>query len=363
MQPETANRLGAPFTEKGFYLGEFRGRTLALAARSQELADPLACESVLKELEANHTGVVVISADSEAMARLLTEPLRAVEEDRLEGSVWRALQRAPRIGVRIDAARDFTSVCRDIAVRLRVAKLVWLDSGGGLLRPDGGRRSFVDLQELGVLLRSDAYAERAALLREIEAALRGGLASVSLCTPQGLADELFTYAGSGTLFTRERYVDVRDLGLDDFSAAFDLIARGVAEGYLAPRSDAEIDRVFANGVGAFVEGCHLAGIGALLPHAESNMGEVASLYTLTRFLGEGVGGHLVTALVERARGLGYASIFACTTSEQVAGFFERQGFRRVPREQIPDAKWRNYDAQRREQVTCVLHDLQPAARP
>ena len=162
-----------------------------------------------------------------------------------------------------------------------------------------------------------------------------------------------------TQTTRERYVDVRPLGIDDFDAADDLIARGVAEGYLAPRSPEQLDRVFTCGVGAFVEGRHLAGIGALLPYPEARAGEIASLYTLTRFLGEGIGSHLIATLCERARKQGYAFVFACTTTERVAGFFERYGFRRVGFEEVPADKWHDYDRRRRPLVRCLRKDLQP----
>ena len=43
----------------------------------------------------------------------------------------------------------------------------------------------------------------------------------------------------------------------------------------------------------------------------------------------------------------------------MAGFFERQGFRRVPGEKIPDEKWRSYDPLRRPRVRCLLYDLPP----
>ena len=76
-------------------------------------------------------------------------------------------------------------------------------------------------------------------------------------------------------------------------AAAALIERGVEEGYLAPRSPEELDQILASGFGAFVEGRHLAGLGALLVDEENRVGEVASLYTLTRFLGEGIGGPLL----------------------------------------------------------------------
>lgn len=357
MTSEHPIRPSAPFTEKGFYLSEFRGRTLGFVMRDVSAAG---FEPVIRELEANSTGVVVIAPDPEAATGQLGIPLVPPGDDRLEGSVWRALQRSPRVGLGVDASQGFEVTCRTLAVRLGVAKLIWVDPRGGLLRPDEKRRSFVDLEELAALVAEEAHGDRTSLLGEIEAALRGGIPSVNLCAPNGLWDEIFTYAGSGTLFTRERYVTVRPLCIDDFAAAHDLVTRGVSEGYLAPRSDEEIDRVFANGIGAFVEGRHLAGIGALFPLEAANCGEIASLYTLTRFLGEGVGGHLVSALVECARNLGYDFVFACTTTDQVAGFFERQGFRRVPCEKIPDDKWRNYDPLRRPRVRSLLRDLSVA---
>jgi N-acetylglutamate synthase-like GNAT family acetyltransferase len=280
----------------------------------------------------------------------------------LEGRVWRALRMRSRAAVRLPAGGNAAEAFRaaiDISLRLGVPKLVCLHPGGGLVR--GGRReSFVGLSELSQLLHdgpAGESSERRALLVEVERALREGLPAVNLCTSQGLGDELFTYAGSGTLFTRRRYVEVRRLSIDDYDAADDLIARGVSEGYLASRTPAELDRVFANGYGAFVEGRHLAGIGALLPCQEVNAGEIVSLYTLTRFLGEGVGNHLVSALADVARSRDFDFVFACTTTERVAGFFERNAFRRVGEEEIPEEKWRNYDAHRRPKVRCVRREL------
>ena len=358
--PRTRPARFAPFTEKSFYLSEFRDRTLAIAAPNHALSTWAPLEPVLKELEANRTAIVLVSDNPRVLARLPDSPSLPAPMDRLEGSVWRALRRAPRVGLTLEPGDAFAASVRSIAVRLRVPKLVWLDPDGGLREPDGTRHSFVDLDELSAIVALGAPGEtpqRAELLRETLAALREGVPAVNLCASEGLANELFTYAGSGTLFTRERYVDVRTLGIDDFDAADDLIARGVAEGYLAPRSPEQLDRVFACGVGAFVEGRHLAGIGALLSYPDERAGEIASLYTLTRFLGEGIGSHLIAALCERAKQRACEFVFACTTTERVAGFFERHGFRRVSFEDVPAAKWQDYDRRRRPRVRCLRRDL------
>ena len=131
----------------------------------------------------------------------------------------------------------------------------------------------------------------------------------------------------------------------------------MAEGFLAPRSPEQIDGVLANGFGAFVEGRHLAGIGTLLDHPEAGAGEIAALYTLTRFLGEGVGGHLLRFALDKAAARGRAFVFACTTAERGVGFFERHGFERVASERIPAEKWRAYDAERQQRLHCLRRDL------
>jgi amino-acid N-acetyltransferase len=165
------------------------------------------------------------------------------------------------------------------------------------------------------------------------------------------------------LFTRKRYVVVRELGLDDFDAADDLIGRGVAEGFLAPRPPRAVDQVLAHGFGAFVEGRHLAGIGALLPFAQApTAGEIASLYTLTRFLGEGVGQHLVSFALRRARARKLRVVFALTTQPRVAAFFARLGFEPSSLEDLPASRWRGYDRSRRNRLLCYRRDLRRRGR-
>ena len=150
---------------------------------------------------------------------------------------------------------------------------------------------------------------------------------------------------------------VRPLSIDDYDAAYDLVKRGVREGYLAPRPPEEVDRVLAAAFGAFVEGRDLAGIASLLRWDRT--GEIGSLYTLTRFLGEGVGQHLVAFAVERARAEGLRGVFACTTSGRVGDFFERQGFVATTPDALPPAKWAAYDPERRRALRSYWYELGP----
>ena len=352
MAPDAPTSAPQNFSEEGFYLREFHGRTLALAVAGGCRAGAPVIGRVLKDLEANHTGVLVLSDRTLEAPELGGIPRLEASPEPLAARVWRALQASPVLALELPP-QDFVAGCHQLALTLGLRKLVWLDEDDGLQRADGSRASFVDLEQIGEL-RAAGHAqsgERSQLLVEIERALRAGLPEVNLCSPAGLWDELFSYAGSGTLFTRRRYLEVRGLGLDDFSAADALISRGVEEGYLAPRDRAQRDEVLAQASGAFVEGRSLAGVGALLRCGQA--GEIACLYTLTRFLGEGVGGHLVEALCERSLTRGDTALFACTTHTRSAAFFERNGFERVAPDLLPDEKWRGYDAGRRERLICL----------
>ncbi len=342
----------APFSEKGFYLQEFRGRTVALAAPEGAVAVPDLLVAVIRELAGNGTRVLLLPEDP-TLARDLGLEILPSGEAR-EGDIWRGLQVRHALAL-VPQSGDFGAACLDLAARLRLGKFVWLDPAGGLAGEGGEPASFVDLDGLR-RLRAAGHP-RPALLERIEALLETGVAAVNVCSAEGLGDELFTYAGSGTLFTRERYLAVRRLGIDDYGAALDLVRRGVEEGYLAPRSESELDRVLGGAFGAFVEDRFLAGIGALLVHPDGATGEIASLYTLTRFLGEGVGGHLVTFALERAGALGLERVFACTTQERVGAFFERSGFRAVPDTALPEARWKGYDAARRARLHCYAADV------
>src|SRR5438034_362011 len=200
---------------------------------------------------------------------------------------------------------------------------------------------------------------RRALLVAVREALHAGVDSVNLCTPEGIADELFTYEGSGTLFTRGDYCRVAPLGLDDFAQAERLLERGQREGLLKLRSPDEIAEVLAVGFGATICDRHLAGIAGLLtaPYAAERAGEIVGLYTITRFTGEGIGERLVARLLAEAVERRLAYVFACAVDERAVQFFLRLGFEQVGAERVPVAKWAGYDVRRRTRVVVCKRQL------
>jgi len=357
---ENAASMSAPedgFSERDFYLSEFRGRTLAFGLPEVAPEELPLLESVLRELESNRTRAIVLSQDRVLLEKIAGDRVIDAEDPGWIGRLWRWSRSDVRVGIAVRAGDSLASVCRRVVLRLRLAKLIWIDGRGPLTDAKGERVSLLDLKAIEALIASGECSDDRPLLEEIQTMVSAGLPAVNLCSLAGLDADLFTYEGSGTFFARERYLDVRRLSLDEFDAADRLIQRGVAEGYLVARTPEQLEDILANAFGVFVEGRYLAGLGALLPHPASASGEISSLYTLTRFLGAGVGGHLVSFALECAAESGFAYVFACTTSERVVEFFERHGFRRASHEEIPAEKWSGYPAERRARVHCLRRDL------
>lgn len=355
------------FSEREFYLAEFRGRTLGIAFAQAPDAPLEALHSVVSELAKNGTRCVVVSPSRVLLDRASELVTRPGETADWRGEAWRGLGSGRSVGLWLppesssldDEVAGFAARCASAVLDLRLAKLVWIDQRGALRDGAGKRIPVLDLSDLTKASADELLGDPASqpLLHEFRRLLAGGIASVNVCALEGLADELFTYAGSGTLLTPERYLEVRRLGVDDMDAAADLITRGVDEGYLAPRSETAVEAALARAFGVFIEGRYLAGIGSLLGYPDEATGEITNLYTLTRFAGEGVGGHLLAFALEQARENGYRTIFACTTSGRVEAFFKRHGFTRVAEQDVPAAKWADYPAERREAVHCLARDV------
>lgn len=390
------------FDERQFYLEEFRGKTLLLALHASETegaADLRTLAAVLRTLIDNQTRSIVCigtEGDGEALRRELERQLLAalVAQGSRGGAelpplrhppvavvgsggsvaataaqIWKALRRGP-LFVGVVPNTDLASNRRfaeRIAARFGVHKLVLLEADGGLCGSDGKAISFLDESALSALLAAGeaewtGLAARLEAVATIRTALLAGVGSVNLCTLPGCARELFTYEGTGTLFTLQDYCTVEQLRIDDFEEAERLIERGQREGLLKPRTTDEIAELLAHGYGAKIGGEYLAGFCAFVTEAYrgEHAGEIVGLYTITRFKGEGVGARLLDRCVADARRTGMRFVFATTTSERALGFFERSGFRRVTPDEVPAAKWAAYDRDRLARVAVVRLDLQEA---
>jgi N-acetylglutamate synthase-like GNAT family acetyltransferase len=377
------------FAEKEFYLDEFHDKSLLVALRVAdwvaEPARPVVLE-VLTTLLRNDTRLVLLletgqGAGEQRRVRALVNrlargghtPVAAPVELTVEGGsveqrclqLWEVL-RSTRLaaGLWPQAAPVCLVRCaQQMAVGLRVYKLVYLDPGGGLVR-DEKRLSCLTEPGLCDLLRgprpeASGLAARRAMLEAIHGALVGGVTSVTLCSLAGLGQELFTYEGCGTLFTRAEYCQIEKLGLDDFHEVERLLQRAAQAGYLKPRTPHDMARLLLHGYVARLGPASMepAGFCALLPYADAQAAEIAGLFTITRYQGEGVGGRLVEALVREAHRQGLTYVFACTTQPGAQRLFVRQGFQQVALEAVAAEKWHGYDPARRAQVAVYRRDL------
>jgi amino-acid N-acetyltransferase len=336
---------------------------LVLVVADADLARRL--EGRFRRLAAASLSEPVLAGGEEVQRRTIV--VEATADDPDVGSLmrlWNLLRAGPIAVVRLPGAQwmAVANYAVKLASRLKVHKLVLVDPEGGV--GVGGPMSFLDESVLATLLGAGeaewiGVGHRRRLIQAIREGLLAGIPSINLCTLGGLARELYTYEGSGTLFTLEDYCRVDRLGIDDFREVERLIERGQREGFLKIRSRGEIGEILFTGFGATIASGHLAGVGSLLcdRYREDRMAEIVALYTVSRFKGEGVGNKLLARILDEARTRDLAAVFACTTEERAAQFFARHGFRAVAASDAPAAKWIDYDPDRLRRLVVLRLEL------
>ena len=200
------------------------------------------------------------------------------------------------------------------------------DEVGCALRPGTDTRPAPGRAPLPARSRGGRSGEHGSprLWKEVSAMLEAGLPAVNICSAEGLAEEALHLRRLGDPLTRDRYMSVRRLGIDDFDAVHDLIQPGGGGGLPggATRGGNRCDP--GHGLRSLRGGSPPGGDRRTVARWRGGSGEIASLYTLTRFLGEGVGGSLVGFACSRARELGLSQVYACTTSERGRGLLRAQ---------------------------------------
>ncbi len=375
------------FSERSFFLKAFQGRYLTfvlseasdLAPESVDafrrlltelLVDPHCAERegsrVLLLYEATESVSSALAPVFSFFAQLAQIIIPEVSGGMIPPLLWQhpgewCGKRVLAIAVPPCPGTHFADQVLQFGLRLRMSRLIWLEREGGIKNEAGVVQGFFNSARLAELLRS-REVPRAGLLQRLQRLLAGGVKAIVLCRISDLEQELFTYQGKGSFFSRHPYCRVRRLGLDDYAEAVAIIRRGEQEGFLLPRSDVMLAQVLAGSFGAYILEDRLAGICALhsTAYEAEKAGEVVSLYTLTRYQGVGVGGQLLAHLVQEARQQGLHSLFACTRHERVAEFFlrcrlgrHRDAFYRVDAEVLPLAKWQGYDPLRKREMICV----------
>ena len=373
----------AGFTEKGFYLEEFYGKSLLFALvppAGERVSDLDSLVRTLRELRRNQTRCILIVSPlalPRVMRRLgrlqppgvvpIFDPSTGQRShpyppDSAVAQIWERL-RAGKVVVAStndDDREDLVIFAQELASRLRVFKLILLDRDGGVFDRASERLAFVESKRIRRLVRVMRSKTRRAEIRAVERALKDGVGSVNLVAPRDVYEELFSFIGAGTLFTKVQYGFARPISIDDFEEVEALIGRAQAEGFLLSRSSEQIAHLLPSTFGYRVGDEHLAGICSLLtePYRREHAGELTALYTLTRFQGEGVAVELAKEVIREAQARMLRYVFACTSEDRAARFFRRIGFREAKPSQVPAAKWRGYDRSRIAKLWLFRYEIE-----
>jgi amino-acid N-acetyltransferase len=130
-------------------------------------------------------------------------------------------------------------------------------------------------------------------------------------------------------------ITIRPAGAQDIPAIVAMVNRFAAQNIMLPRTEASVQQTLSDWLVATDAGDNVAGCGSLVALTDTLV-EIRSLAIHEDYQGQGIGGMLVSALVEMAREQEYEQVCALTLR---SSFFERLGFTVVDRWSISPKVW------------------------
>lgn len=129
-------------------------------------------------------------------------------------------------------------------------------------------------------------------------------------------------------------VTIRSAVIRDAIAISNLINNYAEKGLMLTKSRYQVYQHLQGFIVAEVDG-DIVGCGVL--HIMwDDLAEIRSLAVEESYTGQGIGRSIVKRLIEQAQQLGIPQVFALT---YVPGFFERLGFRHMPKRALPQKIW------------------------
>lgn len=162
-----------------------------------------------------------------------------------------------------------------------------------------------------------------------------------------LLQEIFTHLGIGTMVTETVVETLRPADIGDVGGILELLAPLEEDGILVRRPrellEMEIDRFVVIEHDGVIIGC-----AALYPFPEEHMAEMACLAVARDYRSGGRGDALLAYIEARARDMGVRELFVLTT--RTAHWFIERGFAEANVDELPDARQKLYNFQRRSKV-------------
>jgi amino-acid N-acetyltransferase len=159
--------------------------------------------------------------------------------------------------------------------------------------------------------------------------------------------EIYVHDGIGTMVIDEKLESLREATPDDVGGILQLIAPFEQDGTLVKRSRTEIERDVGNYTILEHDGVLFA-CAALYPYPEAKTAEMAALTVSPESQGQGDGERVLKRVEQRARAMGLESIFVLTT--RTMHWFLKRGFVQADPDQLPEARRRLYNWDRKSQV-------------
>jgi amino-acid N-acetyltransferase len=249
-------------------------------------------------------------------------------------------------------------VATSTAIALRADKLLFLTEVPGIREDPAEVDSAIDTElvladakRLLSQLPSPAQpTDTAFYLQHCVRACEGGVERshiLPFAADGALLLEVFTHDGIGTMVVDEKLESLREATADDVGGILQLIEPFERDGTLVRRERTEIERDIANYSVIEHDGV-IFGCAALYPYPEARTGEMAALTVSPQVQSQGDGERILKRVEQLARSMGLDSIFVLST--RTMHWFIKRGFVQVDPDQLPEARKRKYNWDRRSMV-------------
>ncbi len=159
--------------------------------------------------------------------------------------------------------------------------------------------------------------------------------------------ELFLHDGIGTMLTNQDLEHLREANLDDIGAILQLIQPLEKDGILVTRGRNVIERDI-HAFSVIEHDSVIFGCAVMYTYADHKMAEMACLTVLPEAQGTGDGERLLKHIEKKAKRQGMEQLFVLTTRTE--HWFLKRGFKHAKPEDLPPARFKNYNWQRKSMV-------------
>lgn len=232
-------------------------------------------------------------------------------------------------------------LAREVAVRLKATKLIYVTTRDGLIR-NGEVIRQIPNGELDQILEHEPASlqpEQLAKARNSATACRAGIPRVHLINGsvhEGLLAEVFSNTGIGTLVYANEYRQIRPAKKSDLSSILTLTKSAVEAEELMDRSLADIEANIAEYHLFEIDG-NPVGCFSLTLYPDSNMGELGSVCVSAAHENQGIGSRLVEYAEKLGRDHGLTRLFVLST-QTFKWFQSRAGFAEGELLELPEPR-------------------------